>query len=63
MFEIYDQILLFSKIIFHHADRTNELTQKCAKMLTLNDRSIMESGVSSNGRPETTPALFIRMVT
>lgn len=37
-------------------------TQKCAKTLTLNDRSIKSSGVSNNARPDTTPALLISIV-
>lgn len=37
-------------------------TQKWASTLTLNDRSIKWSGVSSNARPDTTPALFINKV-
>lgn len=40
----------------------NGHTQKCAKTLTLNERSIKWSGVSNNARPDTTPALLISIV-
>lgn len=43
--------------------RMKKLTQKCEIVLTLNDRSIISSGVSNKARPETTPALLISKVT
>lgn len=43
--------------------RRRKLTQKWEMVLTLNDLSIISSGVSSRARPEATPALLISKVT